>query len=411
MTRSRHRLAVPFALFVTIALLLTAIAPVLAAPAGSRGSAAVPAVHAECNVTFDAEGNLLLDNVELTVDQATVLEVVFANTHSGATLELAAQADADACLNLVIDTAGDPVSATLNGHLEICGSVTWNGQGLVINEVFFEADLNNELGAFLDAAGGLELCASLTVEDNAVSIDLSVETCASATLTAEETVVFANGIDFELPVDSVTGAAELEVGVEVFLAVLFSGSIDLESGAVTLEAELLGTEGCEAVEPGTLTIVKETDPAGSTETFFFEAAIATGGGIGDGAFDLSDGESFSFDGLATYTIAEVLTDAQVTAGWTLSDLTCDAAAAAITDDVVEIVIEAGDDITCTFENALGTAGGGGGGGGTTPPSLLPDTSVAETGTPPPSLTPFVTLVTLLSLGMLGYVHIVRRDRY
>ena len=408
LTRSRQRLAVPFALLAAITLLLTEIVPVLAAPGGSGGLAPAPAEHVECNVTFDDEGNVLLGAQPLTDAQVAVLELLFTDTDAAATLELAAQADAEACLNLVIDTE-IPVSATLTGHVDICGMVSWNGQGLVINDVFFEADLNNELGAFLDAAGGLELCASITVEDNAVSIDLSLETCASVTLTAEDTVVFANGIDFELPVDSVTGAAELELGVEVFLAVLFSGSIDLESDAVTLEAELLGTEGCEAVEPGSLTIVKETDPAGSTATFAFEAAIATGGGIGNGAFDLRDGESFSFDALATYTIAEVLTDSQVTAGWTLSAVTCDAAGATITDDVVEVVIAAGDDVTCTFENELAATGGGGGGGGTMPPSL-PDTMVSETGTPPASLTPILALVMLVSLGTLGYVNLVRRHR-
>lgn len=415
MTRSRHTLAVPFALLASLTLLVAAITPALAAPAGSRGSAPAPAEHVECNVTFDAEGNLLLEGVALTDAQAAVLELALADADLAAALELAAQADADACLNLVIDTAGDPVSATLNGHIDICGTVAFTGQGIAINDVVFEANLNNELGAFLDATVGIELCASVTVVDNAVSIDVSLETCATVMLTADDTVVFtfSNDTDFALPVASVTGAVELEEGLEVFLAVMLSGSLDLATDAVTLEAELLGTEGCEVVEPGTLTIVKETSPAGSTETFAFRAVVATsGGGVGDGSFELGDGESNTSDALGTHTVTEMLTAAQLAAGWTLADVTCDDAGATISDGSVQVVIEAGDDVTCVFENLLAAPTDGTGATAAPTPgvSLLPDTTVSDGGSPAGGLAPLLALVALASLGMFGYVSIVRRER-
>lgn len=191
---------------------------------------------------------------------------------------------------------------------------------------------------------------------------------------------------------------------------LFSGSVDLsaEADAVTLEAEILGTEGCEAVEPGMLTVMKETTPAGSAEVFAFEFLHATGGTVGEGSFELSDGESFTADDFGTYTITEVLTDAQVTAGWTVAEIACDDAGATITADGVQIVIEAGDDVTCTFENQL--AAGPGGAAPTPAPTApvtdLPDTTAGEAGTP--AVSAVSALAMLLSLGTLGYVTLVRR---
>src|SRR5918997_5175678 len=111
MHHSRPHRAVPFALLAALVVLLAATAPVLGAPAGASGSGVAPADHVACDVTFDAEGNLLLDGTALTENQAAVLGAALANTDAGATLELAADPDAETCLNLVIDTAGDPVSA------------------------------------------------------------------------------------------------------------------------------------------------------------------------------------------------------------------------------------------------------------------------------------------------------------
>ncbi len=123
----------------------------------------------------------------------------------------------------------------------MCGSVLFDGQGVVINGVFFQpGDLNGtELGAFLDAAGaaGLELCASITVTANAVAIELRAEVCATVTLNANETVTIAIGdLEIELLSASVEGSADLEVGAAIDVGIAFTGGLDLTTEAVVLEA-------------------------------------------------------------------------------------------------------------------------------------------------------------------------------
>ncbi|MDX1747534.1 MAG: hypothetical protein R3324_16490, partial [Halobacteriales archaeon] len=93
---------------------------------------------------------------------------------------------------------------------------------------------------------------------------------------------------------------------------------------------------------GSITIEKETDPDGSTQSFDFDASS----NLGDD-FALQDGESELFGGLApgTYSVSELVPE-----GWQLTSIECrDASTSSITDGV-SITLEAGEDVTCTFNN-------------------------------------------------------------
>ncbi|MCB0071043.1 MAG: hypothetical protein KDE20_06275, partial [Caldilineaceae bacterium] len=101
---------------------------------------------------------------------------------------------------------------------------------------------------------------------------------------------------------------------------------------------------------GSITVVKAADPADGTQ-FGFNIE-----GDYDAAFKyLQDGESLTLDDIAPgiYTADEVLP-----AGWLLSDVKCQstldtsAYAEAFGLDGVDILLEPGDDVTCTFTNTL-----------------------------------------------------------
>ena len=101
------------------------------------------------------------------------------------------------------------------------------------------------------------------------------------------------------------------------------------------------------VKDARLTVVKQADNEGPT-SFDFDA---TGTGM-PAAIDLTDDgtpantRSFAFDAaqLGTKTVVEDVPD-----GWTLASAACDNSGTAISGGV-SIAVDAGDDITCTFEN-------------------------------------------------------------
>ena len=95
----------PIASLAAFALLLTLAAPAAAAPGATAGAPSELADHVtDCNVTFDAQGNLLLDDVLLSGAQAAVLDTVLAaDATLAAVLALAAEANAETCVNLAID--------------------------------------------------------------------------------------------------------------------------------------------------------------------------------------------------------------------------------------------------------------------------------------------------------------------
>ena len=96
------------------------------------------------------------------------------------------------------------------------------------------------------------------------------------------------------------------------------------------------TETVVVVAPGTVTIRKATDPPGSTQVFPFTF---------DGqSFQLTDGQSVTFDGLApgVYAATEAVPD-----GWELDSAACDDGS-----PVGAIDVEAGETVVCTFVNSI-----------------------------------------------------------
>ena len=95
--------------------------------------------------------------------------------------------------------------------------------------------------------------------------------------------------------------------------------------------------------PATLTLVKAASPADST-AFPFSHDIDN-----SGDFNLADGESKQFTNLAVglYKISEL-----VPAGWRLNDISCvgNATAAVVNNPTVQVTLEQGEDVTCTFTN-------------------------------------------------------------
>lgn len=235
----RARLAIPAAVMAAIALLLMAIAPAVAAPeTGGSGVGATQATHVTtCNVTFDAGGNLLLDGSALTAAQLAVLDPLLAGDASlTAAIELAADANADACVNLAIDLAGP--SATINADVSLCGAVELTAEGILIVGTEISADLmSSDLINILEAAAaaGAEACLDVTVTDNDVVVDASVEMCLNATLLDTGVVsVDIGGTEFFFDGTLIDAGGLLDVGITVEVNLLVVGSVDIAGKSAEL---------------------------------------------------------------------------------------------------------------------------------------------------------------------------------
>lgn len=106
---------------------------------------------------------------------------------------------------------------------------------------------------------------------------------------------------------------------------------------------------------GTIVLVKQTDPDGSGQTFDFDTSALD---ADPGTTTLGDGDDVTFPDLAadTYRVDEV-----IPAGWELDSVSCtvdsgsnDTSAADSTG--VDIVVGAGQTVTCTFNNRQLQAG-------------------------------------------------------
>jgi CSLREA domain-containing protein len=91
-------------------------------------------------------------------------------------------------------------------------------------------------------------------------------------------------------------------------------------------------------QPSTITVVKETEPEGSTQPFSFTASYDVDG------FALADGQSNESEdiGPGTYSVSET-----VPAGWDQVSATCSDGS-----DPSAIALAAGEHVTCTFTNTL-----------------------------------------------------------
>ena len=125
--------------------------------------------------------------------------------------------------------------------------------------------------------------------------------------------------------------------------------------------------------PGSITVVKQTNPDGSAQKFEFDTDYGSN-------FSLADGEQNDSGNLVpgTYSVAEV----NIPAGWSLTSATC-----SDQSNPNSINLAAGEHVTCTFtntQNATTTTPGGGGGGGTT---TTPPPAPTTTTTTPPIVAP------------------------
>lgn len=111
-------------------------------------------------------------------------------------------------------------------------------------------------------------------------------------------------------------------------------------------------QAAEEDEFGHISVMKETDEEEATESFSFTATWDSDG------FSLMDGDlEPSGDLLAgvDYTVTEVLSPAQVAAGWSLDDIGCTGAATwSVAGDGMSVTITLGadEDVVCTFTNEL-----------------------------------------------------------
>jgi uncharacterized repeat protein (TIGR01451 family) len=129
----------------------------------------------------------------------------------------------------------------------------------------------------------------------------------------------------------------------------YTVDLDRDLVSVTLAAEdSLTCTFTNREAPGSITIVKDTLPANSSQSFTF----TKGGDFPAGTFDLTgqsagDANTETFSGLAagTYTIAET-----IPTGWKLTGRSCTGDSASNITNGVSIDLAAGQNITCTFTN-------------------------------------------------------------
>ncbi|MBA2631850.1 MAG: hypothetical protein H0U86_02415 [Chloroflexi bacterium] len=271
-----------------LALMLAAIAPVLAAPTGVSGSRTTLADHVtDCNVTFDAGGNLLLDGSALTVAEAALLDaLLLADAELAAALLLAADADADACVNLSIDL---PSTITLNADILVCGDVVIEGAvysvgGAVIGADLLTAELENLLDAA--AAAGVEACVGVTVTDNAVTVDVLAQLCVTATLLDTGVVsVDIGGTEFFFDGLLVDVGGLLEVGVSVEVSLAIVATLDVAAG--TVELTLIVSECAAAPTPSPTATTSPTGTVAPTTTGTAApaASLLPNTTLGDGSGD------------------------------------------------------------------------------------------------------------------------------
>ena len=235
--RSTGRVA-RFALIVVSVALLAGIAPVTAAPSAAPGTSGQLADHVtDCNVSFDAGGNVLLDGSALTLAEAALLDALLLTDASlAAALEAASDVDADACVNLDIDVLAATIA--LNADIAACGAVTAAAGTITVGDVEIGADLlSTELSDVLTAAAlaDVDACAIVTITDNEVVVDAIATICAQATLldTGVLSVVIGSE-EFFLDGTLVDASGLLEVGVTAEVNLAITATLDVAADTVDL---------------------------------------------------------------------------------------------------------------------------------------------------------------------------------
>jgi hypothetical protein len=129
----------------------------------------------------------------------------------------------------------------------------------------------------------------------------------------------------------------------------------------------------------TLTVWKDAGED-TTEVFAFGDFELMGGEYEEMIFGNAD----LFEGPVEVTVTETLTEEQIAAGWALTMVECDTEAVEETDDGVVVTLMDGDEVTCTFVNALAAEEE------TPTPTPTPTATPTPTPTPTPTATPTPT---------------------
>jgi hypothetical protein len=202
---------------------------------------------------------------------------------------------------------------------------------------------------------------------------------------------------------------------------MYKLTVDTGNGTTTQDKHKVfkvecGDEGGGEEGQGSLTIRKEVEDNNQDTNESFEFSID-----GGASFFLSDdGELASDVDPGTFNVEELLTQAQLDAGWSLTDIDCGEAEATTSASTmgVDVTVGADEDVVCTFTNTLEEGGGGeqpggggeqpGGGGeqpggqtpgeGTLGGNPLPNTALTD-GTPAVSVP--VAILALVALGLIG----------
>ncbi len=253
---SRLHMTVPLAILATLALMLAAVAPVLAAPSGTTGSRPVLADHVtDCNLTVDGSGELTFEGDVLAgAELAAVDALLAANADLAAAIDLAAEADVDACINLELLVDGEVITANIDADISVCSAtVTINGDGSVdIGDANVDAELLDarliaalQLAADAAADADTEACVVVTVTDNDVDADVEVDAvvtlCATLIIDANgDATINGDLIDADQFIDS---SSETDFTAEVEVGVRITATVEVDDDIFVL-VEAFDLEGC-----------------------------------------------------------------------------------------------------------------------------------------------------------------------
>jgi uncharacterized cupredoxin-like copper-binding protein len=132
-------------------------------------------------------------------------------------------------------------------------------------------------------------------------------------------------------------------GLDCFSQVMLETRSSFEFNANLFDIAFLNFDTC-----GSIKVIKQTDPDGSTADFDFDLSPDPNS---EGTQTLSDGEDFTWDDLnaGTFTLSE----SNLPAGWTLTDISCNDDDVEIEDlgaGTVQLFLDSLENITCTFTN-------------------------------------------------------------
>jgi hypothetical protein len=278
MCYSKTRYGLFFELIILVIFVIGLAGPVSAAPGQPDASGRVMANHvdpADCDViSVGAGGSILVDGVALTAAQLALLDSdAVAALEFAAAAAAATDADASECTDVAIVLA--PPAVTVNADISVCSvDVAVNADGtadlgdVTVGSNLLDSTLETVLQVAADA--GAEACVTATVTDNEVAVDGSVQLCATATLNADGSLT-VNGLD--LDVDALLDVnGELQIGVEVEVALAILASVDLADDAAHVVATVIDIPGCGDSAGGT--------PSGTGSASPSVSPSSAGGGSG-----------------------------------------------------------------------------------------------------------------------------------